>query len=53
MSKEQKVKVVVLKPCHDKITKERFTVGAEIELDQERADAAVEAGLVEVATPGI
>ncbi len=55
MSKEKQelVKIAVLKPCRDKDTKARYEVGAEVELSQERADAAVAAGLAEIVVPEV
>lgn len=51
--KQEPVKITILKPCHNKETKERYEAGDEVELDAERAEAAVAAGLAELATEGI
>lgn len=40
------MKVKVLKPCSDNLTYEMYETGAVIELSQERADKAIELGLV-------
>jgi len=61
MSKEQKLpetpattKIHILAPCHDKTDRSvKFAVGDEIELETERAEAAIAAGLAELATPGL
>ena len=51
--KKQNVKVVTLVVCEDIATKARYEVGTELELSQERADAAVAAGFVELAVPKV
>lgn len=40
------MKVKVLKPCYDNKTYAKYTPGAVIELPQDRAEKAIESGLV-------
>jgi len=48
------IKIRVLTPTHDKTNPSvEFAVGDELELETERAEAAIAAGLAERVTPGI
>jgi hypothetical protein len=55
MSKEKElVKVVTLVACRDKNdNKTRYEAGAEVELEKDRAEAAIAAGYAELAEPKI
>lgn len=54
MAKQEMVKVITLVACRDKNDNTvRYEAGAEVELEKERAEAAVEAGHAEYPEPAI